>query len=257
MNFIATWSCPSATTCWAGASWPPPWWWMRPCACSPACWAMRLRAILRALAWLMRRLPPPGTAFRVRSTAPEGCWIIRTTPVRRSLAACASPRPCSMATTPGFAAGAVSSSCAKPWPTVRICWRELRSVRKTASCWRRSGGKLNRTVRKLRCLSRNIQLHQPLGQGHFDALRFDVNLPQEAFGEGDENLACRSMHHQQRHRAGRPVHALDFAHRNRLSSCHVDQCAADQVAGVDLVVGESGSLGARKAHDQPLEGFGG
>ncbi len=80
----------------------------------------------------------PKTAFRARSTAPGACSTIRTTRAPPSLAACAFPRRCSTATIARFAAGAASSSCARPWPTGPICSRGRRSARRTASYWMRS-----------------------------------------------------------------------------------------------------------------------
>ncbi len=40
-----------------------------------------------------------------------------------------------------FASGVASSSCARPWPIAPICWNAPLSARKTASCWKRFGGK--------------------------------------------------------------------------------------------------------------------
>jgi len=48
------------------------------------------------------------------------CSTIRTTPGLPISAACEFLKRCSMETTAKFAAGAVSSSCARPWPTGRI-----------------------------------------------------------------------------------------------------------------------------------------
>ncbi len=87
----------------------------------PGVLATRPQATLRALAWQMPRSPQPKMAFRAHSTGPAACSTTRTTPVRRSLAACAFPKRCLMETTPRFAAGAASSSCARPWPTAPIC----------------------------------------------------------------------------------------------------------------------------------------
>ena len=53
------------------------------------------------------------------------------------------------------------------------------------------------------------------------------------------------------------VNFFYFADGDRLGSGDVDQRAADQVADVDFVVGEGGSLGDRDGDDLAFEGFSG
>ena len=67
------------------------------------------------------------------------------------------------------------------------------------------------TNRRLRRLPRRIQIDQPFGQRHFDALGFEVDLRKKLLAKGTSTSPAAPLDHQQRHRAGRAVHLLDFA----------------------------------------------
>jgi hypothetical protein len=95
------------------------------------------------------------------------------------------------------------------------------------------------------------------GEGHFDALVFEVNLGEEAFGEGDEDFAVCALDDEEGNGAGGAVNVEDGAERDRGGAGDVDEFRADEVGDVDLVFREGGAFGAGNGDYEARKLFGG
>lgn len=104
------------------------------------------------------------------------------------------------------------------------------------------------------CAGGSSEVGQAFGQGHLDALVFQVEFAQIGFCEGDEDIAFCTFDNEQGDGAGAAVDVLDTAYGDGIAG-DVDEFAADEVGDVDFVFRQGGAFGARDGDDEAGEFF--
>lgn len=99
--------------------------------------------------------------------------------------------------------------------------------------------------------SSGIQVREPFGKRHFQALGVEVHFAQIDFGEGDQDFSLSALDNEQRRRSSGSINVFDLAYDDqRIRARNIDQRAADQVADVDLVFRQCGAFAARNRDNQ-------